>query len=98
LFSDSLDASTVHWIAGAPPKREFRSMAKVRYRQADQPCSVAVDDANQVRVTFDHPQRAVTPGQFVVFYSNDECLGSGVIASTQTATAHLKEHIANTGS
>jgi tRNA-uridine 2-sulfurtransferase len=83
LFSDSLDASSLHWIAGAPPARAFRGMVKVRYRQADQACAVVIDNG-LARLTFDQPQRAVTPGQFVVFYAGDECLGSGVIDCTQS--------------
>jgi len=80
LFSNSLIASTLHWLA-TPEAREFRCTAKVRYRQGDQACRVSVGD-DTVAVTFDQPQRAVTPGQFVVFYSNDVCLGSGIIERT----------------
>ncbi|HYM34084.1 MAG TPA: tRNA 2-thiouridine(34) synthase MnmA, partial [Steroidobacteraceae bacterium] len=71
LFSDALVASGVHWIAGVPPATTFRCAAKVRYRQADQTCQVIVGNADSVAVRFDQPQRAVTPGQFVVFYSGD---------------------------
>jgi tRNA-specific 2-thiouridylase len=85
LFSEGLQASSLHWIAGGPPQRQLRCSAKVRYRQADQLCNVTVESNQLARVTFDHPQRAVTPGQFVVFYDSDECLGSGVIDSTQPA-------------
>ncbi len=58
-------------------------MAKSRYRQPDQACRVfAVDDKGlEVRVIFDTPQRAVTPGQSAVFYIDEVCLGGGVIAS-----------------
>jgi tRNA-specific 2-thiouridylase len=52
--------------------------AKIRYRQADQPCLVILKD-NQLIVTFDTPQRAVTPGQSIVFYQDDICLGGGII-------------------
>jgi tRNA-uridine 2-sulfurtransferase len=81
LFSDSLDASMLHWIEGSPRGERFRCTAKVRYRQADQPCEVTLIDQG-ARAVFDRPQRAVTPGQFVVFYAADECLGSGVIETT----------------
>ena len=83
LFGDSLTATGLQWIAGTPPAKSFRCSAKVRYRQADQPCQVILNSDDVVHVTFDHPQRAVTPGQFVVFYEGDECLGSGAIERVQ---------------
>ena len=56
--------------------------AKIRYRQADQPCEVSASGA-KVQVSFISPQRAVTPGQSVVFYEGDICLGGGVIEAAQ---------------
>ncbi len=82
LLSGGLTASALHWMDGCPPASTFRCSAKVRYRQADQLCHVTVESSGLARVAFDRPQRAVTPGQFVVFYRNDECLGSGVIEKT----------------
>ncbi len=81
LFQAALDADHVHWIAGHPPRFPLHCMAKTRYRQADQPCAVESIDASRIRVRFAQPQRAVTPGQSVVFYSGDECLGGGIIQS-----------------
>jgi tRNA-specific 2-thiouridylase len=52
---------------------------KTRYRQADIPCTVTPDDNGNVKVIFDEPQKAVTPGQSAVFYIEDTCLGGGVI-------------------
>ncbi len=90
LFSDSLTASTLHWMAGTPLEQTMRCMAKVRYRQSDQLCHVTLSATGTADVVFDQPQRAVTPGQFVVFYRDDECLGSGVIECTQKARSIAK--------
>lgn len=83
LLQRALHAIELNWIAGAPPAREFACTAKVRYRQADQACQVTVQDDQTVQVAFATPQRAITPGQYVVFYEDDVCLGGGVIASTR---------------
>lgn len=80
LYTDSLYASDINWINGEPDI-EFNCVAKTRYRQADQLCRVTVTE-NGVNVVFDSPQRAVTPGQSVVFYQGDQCLGGGVIERT----------------
>ena len=81
LQTQSLTAIDLNWVAGAPLANEFACTAKVRYRQADQSCRVECA-SNQVAVIFDQPQRAITPGQYVVFYDGDICLGGGVIATT----------------
>jgi tRNA-specific 2-thiouridylase len=84
LLSDQLTTAVVDWVAGeAPANAPMRLTAKTRYRQADQPCTVSLLDNHKVQVVFDQPQRAVTPGQSVVFYDNNVCLGGAVIASTQ---------------
>ncbi|MDY6946563.1 MAG: aminomethyltransferase beta-barrel domain-containing protein, partial [Pseudomonadota bacterium] len=75
-------ASQLAWVASEPPARAFECTAKVRYRQADQPCSVEVLADGRCHVRFRQPQRAVTPGQYVVFYSGDVCLGGGVVDRT----------------
>ena len=79
LYSTRLRASAPHWISTAPVVFPLRCMAKTRYRQADQGCVVTPWGANGLEVVFDAPQRAVTPGQFVVFYQGDECLGGATI-------------------
>ena len=78
LFSTSLDANEINWIAGFPPKESFSCTAKFRYRQPDQSVQVTVT-GNGAHVVFDKPQRAVTPGQWVVFYQGETCLGGGPI-------------------
>jgi tRNA-uridine 2-sulfurtransferase len=82
LLSRSLRATQVSWVAGSAPKAPFSCLAKTRYRQPDQPCCIEVADGNAVEVTFADPQRAVTPGQSVVFYAGNRCLGGGIIDST----------------
>ena len=78
LFSTSLDAESVNWIAGAPNEQSFACTAKFRYRQPDQNVTVSVDGAG-AHVAFETPQRAITPGQWVVFYDGERCLGGGPI-------------------
>lgn len=79
LMSDTLDASEVSWVAGEAPAPQFRCTAKHRYRQPDQHCEVDVRDDGRLRVRFDQPQRAVTPGQSIVLYQDERCLGGAII-------------------
>lgn len=78
LFKNELLASNLHWI-NKPPTFPFNVMAKTRYRQADQACSIALIDDTHCRVRFNVAQRAITPGQSIVFYQDDICLGGGII-------------------
>lgn len=82
LFSLSLKAEKVNWIAGTPPASAFSCTAKFRYRQPDQAVRVQIVGEGAA-VTFAEPQRAVTPGQWVVFYQNEVCLGGGPIDCTE---------------
>jgi len=81
LYSQRLQSETPTWVDGAAPSAHFRCTARTRYRQSDQACEVSVLDAG-LEVRFDEPQRAVTPGQSVVLYDGDVCLGGAVIAAT----------------
>lgn len=79
LFSKGLTAINVNWIPEPPKEKDFKCLAKFRYRQPDQRVTVHIRE-NDVYVEFDERQRAVTPGQFVVFYDEQEnCLGGGEI-------------------
>ena len=82
LYQQSLYASQLHWISGIPPQIPFTCRAKTRYRQTDQTCILASLDGDRCRVDFEQPQRALTPGQSVVFYNADHCLGGGIIDTT----------------
>ncbi|MBK1641825.1 tRNA 2-thiouridine(34) synthase MnmA, partial [Chromatium okenii] len=78
LMTSALVIEPVHWIGGAPPALPFSCAARLRHRQPLQNCVVEAAEGG-FRVQFSCPQRAVTPGQSVVFYFRDECLGGGVI-------------------
>lgn len=82
LQSRALRSETAHWIAGAPPARVFECTAQARYRQQEQACEVRVREDGGLDVRFARPQSAVTPGQSLVLYLGDECLGGAVIAAT----------------
>ena len=86
LHHQQLIANQAHWINPLPAKTVFRCQAKVRYRQADQACEVTIKDDQQLVVIFDQPQRAITPGQSVVFYEGERCLGGAVIQSRSHLT------------
>ncbi|WP_049622833.1 tRNA 2-thiouridine(34) synthase MnmA [Frateuria defendens] len=81
LYSRRLRSEAPSWVAGGPPAAQFRCTAKTRYRQHDQACTVNVL-GDGLEVMFDVPQRAVTPGQSLVLYDGEACLGGAVIAAT----------------
>ncbi|MGS2743011.1 tRNA 2-thiouridine(34) synthase MnmA [Halomonas sp. LS-001] len=85
LYSNTLMTEPMEWVAGEPPGGQKRFTAKTRYRQNDQPCTLQSLADGSVEVLFDEPQWAVTPGQSLVIYNGDICLGGGVIHSTWNA-------------
>lgn len=82
LQSQALWTEPAHWIDGAPPARRFTCTAQTRYRQTEESCEVSVEEPGTLSVRFERPQRAVTPGQSLVLYHGDVCLGGAVIAAT----------------
>lgn len=79
LFKQELHCTQTHWIAGNPPSSNFACTAKIRYRHTDQACHVTQLATDHYHVKFSIPQSAVTPGQSIVFYDGEVCLGGAII-------------------
>ncbi|WP_314186966.1 tRNA 2-thiouridine(34) synthase MnmA [Aggregatibacter kilianii] len=79
LLSTGLIAQQLHWVDRQPIREPLRCTVKTRYRQTDVPCIIKPIDDESIKVIFDEPQIAVTPGQSAVFYLNEVCLGGGII-------------------
>lgn len=82
LFAQSLDTGVAHWITSEQATNlelPLRCQAKIRYRQPDQDCRIEAAEHGKLKVAFEQPQRAITPGQSIVFYQGEVCLGGAVI-------------------
>ena len=79
LLSDRLTALDLNWISGSLPRCHWVYTAKTRYRQKDAPCTLVAASAERCVIEFAEPQWAVTPGQSVVVYESQVCLGGGII-------------------
>ena len=79
LLTQHLEATDMHWISGHAPDLEQNYAAKTRYRQADATCHITASPSGDTCFTFDEAQWAVTPGQSVVVYDGEICLGGGII-------------------
>lgn len=79
LFSTQLICSQLSWVSGHMPNTPFTCKAKTRYRQTEQDCIINMIDTQHCQVEFTQPQWAITPGQSIVFYQNNICLGGGII-------------------
>ncbi|MDH5601829.1 MAG: tRNA 2-thiouridine(34) synthase MnmA [Gammaproteobacteria bacterium] len=82
LHHKECSANDMHWVRGEAPALSFRCAAKTRYRQQDANCLVEyIEQTQEWHISFDEPQWAITPGQAIVFYDGEECLGGGTIIS-----------------
>ena len=79
LLSRGLIANQLDWVDRQGPEDTLRCTVKTRYRQSDISCTLTPLADGQIKVVFDQPQKAVTPGQSAVFYLDDVCLGGGII-------------------
>ena len=83
LYSRDVIVCDFNWISGVAPRGEIRCKAKVRYRQKEQWATVMPIEDATVKIVFDEPQRAVTPGQAAVLYDDDIVLGGGTVVKLQ---------------
>jgi tRNA-specific 2-thiouridylase len=90
LYCDELVATELTWVGDSPPTFPFSCNSKIRYRQADESCVIERIQDGKAYVTFPRPQRAVTPGQSIVFYNETTCLGGGVIQEKGPSYYELK--------
>lgn len=79
LHHRGLVADQLHWVVGKAPQLPCRCVAKIRYRQHPQACTLEAEGEMEIRAIFNQSQRAITLGQSVVFYQDDTCLGGGII-------------------
>jgi len=93
LLSNSFRTGPIHWLAPPAGERTLGCSVRVRYRQADQPCTL-VWDADGAHVSLEAPQRAITPGQSAVFYDGETCLGGAVISHVASTARCASDHAA----
>ncbi len=79
LYAQGLICSDIHWVTQKERFYPITCHAKIRYRQEDVPAIISSINNNEHCVMFSQPQRAVTPGQYIVFYEGNECVGGAVI-------------------
>lgn len=79
LFRSTVQARDLHWIENNTPGIPLSCQARIRYRQQEQDCEITSLHNDFLETRFDSPQRAVTPGQAIVFYQGDICLGGATI-------------------
>ncbi|WP_024851009.1 tRNA 2-thiouridine(34) synthase MnmA [Hydrogenovibrio kuenenii] len=87
-----LVADTCDWAAGHAPEVGVALKAKVRYRQPEQPCIIVMQNDDTIIVAFDEPQTAITPGQSIVFYQGEDCLGGAIISQRYHELENIPEY------
>jgi len=85
LYQKAFSARSVNWISGQAPQGRVRALCKIRYNHEGEMGTFCLEAGN-LNVTLDYPVRAITPGQSVVFYSQEEVLGGGIIADAEEGT------------
>lgn len=88
LLSNEFTAAGVNWIAVDDPSTPLRAEVRVRYRHLPAPATITPQPQGRARITFDEPQRAITPGQATVFYREDEVVGGGWIVKAAARTQY----------
>ncbi len=79
LFREKIEVKDMNWITGQEPRLPLKCQVRLRHRQELRPCTLSVSSSRRYVINFQIPERAVTPGQFAVFYSKNICLGGGII-------------------
>ena len=85
LFSETAEATEFHWVEAPPLEKKLRLQAQVRYRHRAATGLLEILSPDHVKFTFDSPQWAITPGQFLCCYDGDRVIGGGVIRKPQSA-------------
>ena len=83
MFTQTVKATETHWISGTELEIGSNITAKTRYRQQDQACVITHLENDTIEIRFKEPQRAVTPGQALVFYDDRVCLGGATISNSE---------------
>ena len=87
LYHSFLTASNINWISGSSPGENDIITSKIRYRSKDSSCKIK-KESDSILVEFDSPQFAIAPGQSIVFYHNDVCIGGGIIEARSNTPSH----------
>ena len=91
LYHCGLIVQNIHWISGQKPPFPLEVGAKIRYRQPDQACTIEPAGDGEYLVTFREMQRAIAPGQSIVFYQDEVCLGGGIIVCANNNEKQMLE-------